>query len=99
MIVPGAKRFVYIDHANNLEDLVRPWDAWVGQCRVCRGVHILRQTAWPVCSNPACVGAPGGFSCEVHAIRGHKHDLYLAAFAIGGPTAVIDILNAQEQSP
>lgn len=76
-------------------DLVRPIaaeNAWIGRCFNCGCWHILRTTAWPNCSNPSCNLSNVDRPRMEQPVQRVNEPAMLAAYAIGGHVAVLDIM-------
>lgn len=90
--------YVYVDNEYGFDGrAIHPSKAQVACCTVCRGLHILRPITYMICSNEQCLPNPWNvFVSELVPVAGDEADLYLAAYAVGGAQAVLEILAAQD---
>lgn len=65
-------------------------DLWVGACNVCHGVHILRRSSHPCCSNSGCDGAYA--DAEVIPMTQEEQDVLLSTYILGGDWAVKQLI-------
>lgn len=83
---------LYVDHAPDLRGPVPADDAWIGRCFNCGCWHILRSSAWANCSNPECDLSATKRPRMEEPVQRVNEPAMLAAYAIGGHVAVLDIM-------